>query len=126
MTTMKNQRIQRQRTKGWRMPGGVLYVGKPTRWGNPFDSRVYGMPLALDLYRELVSGSWDPNIAKRLSDTEYRAVMDKRRDWIDRFLGDHILAAARYDLSGHDLACWCPLDIACHADILLEIANATA
>lgn len=27
------------------------------------------------------------------------------------------------DLRGHDLACWCPLDQPCHADVLLEAAN---
>jgi hypothetical protein len=32
-------------------------------------------------------------------------------------------AALRPDLAGRDLACWCPLDRACHADVLLEIAN---
>jgi hypothetical protein len=26
-------------------------------------------------------------------------------------------------LRGKDLACWCPLDQPCHADVLLEIAN---
>lgn len=30
------QRIQRKRTKGWRMPEGAVYVGRPTKWGNPF------------------------------------------------------------------------------------------
>lgn len=30
------ERIQRQRTKGWRLPDGAIYVGRPTRWGNPF------------------------------------------------------------------------------------------
>ncbi|HEY9415508.1 MAG TPA: DUF4326 domain-containing protein [Pseudonocardia sp.] len=30
------KRIQRQRTKGWRMPEGAVYVGRPTKWGNPF------------------------------------------------------------------------------------------
>src|SRR6185312_6782793 len=29
-------RIQRQRTKGWRMPANTVYVGRPTKWGNPF------------------------------------------------------------------------------------------
>jgi hypothetical protein len=29
----------------------------------------------------------------------------------------------RTELAGHDLACWCPLDQPCHADILLAIAN---
>lgn len=29
------------------------------------------------------------------------------------------------ELRGRDLACWCPLDQPCHADVLLEIANCT-
>ena len=29
-------RIQRRRAKGWRMPEGAVYVGRPTKWGNPF------------------------------------------------------------------------------------------
>lgn len=27
------------------------------------------------------------------------------------------------ELRGCDLACWCPLDAPCHADVLLELAN---
>ena len=27
------------------------------------------------------------------------------------------------ELRGKNLACWCPLDQPCHADVLLEIAN---
>lgn len=30
------QRLQRRRAKGWRMPRGAVYVGRPTKWGNPF------------------------------------------------------------------------------------------
>lgn len=30
------KRIQRKRSKGWRMPEGAIYVGRPTKWGNPF------------------------------------------------------------------------------------------
>lgn len=29
----------------------------------------------------------------------------------------------RAELAGRDLACWCPLDKPCHADVLLELAN---
>jgi hypothetical protein len=29
----------------------------------------------------------------------------------------------RQELAGRDLACWCPLDQPCHADVLLELAN---
>jgi hypothetical protein len=35
-------------------------------------------------------------------------------------------AAAREELAGRDLACWCPLDQPCHADVLLHLANPTA
>ena len=34
--------IQRKRTKGWRMPPGAVYVGRPSRWGNPFTIEEYG------------------------------------------------------------------------------------
>jgi hypothetical protein len=33
--TDKPHRIQRKRTRGWRMPANTVYVGRPTRWGNP-------------------------------------------------------------------------------------------
>lgn len=29
-------RIQRKRTKGWKMPEGAIYVGRGSKWGNPF------------------------------------------------------------------------------------------
>lgn len=28
------KRIQRKRSKGWKMPSGAVYVGRPTKWGN--------------------------------------------------------------------------------------------
>lgn len=33
------KRIQRRRTAGWRMPEAAVYVGRPSRWGNPFQYR---------------------------------------------------------------------------------------
>jgi hypothetical protein len=33
------------------------------------------------------------------------------------------VATLRRDLAGKDIACWCPLDQPCHADVLLELAN---
>ena len=35
-TEVKPKRIQRKRTKGWRMPENAVYVGRPTIFGNPF------------------------------------------------------------------------------------------
>jgi Domain of unknown function (DUF4326) len=31
----KPVRVQRQRTKGWKMPENTVYVGRPTKFGNP-------------------------------------------------------------------------------------------
>jgi len=41
-------------------------------------------------------------------------------------LADHpeIIERARTELRGHYLACWCPTDVDCHADVLLDVANA--
>lgn len=41
-------RIQRLRTKGWRMPEGAVYVGRPTLFGNPWTERdavAFGVPI---------------------------------------------------------------------------------
>lgn len=36
---------------------------------------------------------------------------------------DIIKAPDLPELSGRDLACWCPLGQPCHADVLIEAAN---
>lgn len=94
------QRIQRRRTKGWRMPEGAVYVGRPSRWANPW-------PVGL---RFIDGGTMErpPSIAWFRSWAETFAWL--RPDWIA-------------SLRGRDLACWCPLDQPCHADVLLELAN---
>lgn len=90
------QRIQRKRTKGWKMPANTVYVGRPTEWGNPFKAPT--------------------------NDTMGRAYA------VVQFAGycppDSPLAeAARRILKGKNLACFCPEDQPCHADILLTLAN---
>jgi hypothetical protein len=41
------------------------------------------------------------------------------REWITPRVDE-----VRVQLAGRDLCCWCPLDRPCHADVLLELANA--
>jgi hypothetical protein len=36
------ERIQRKRSKGWRMPEGAVYVGRPTKWGTHTRSQSLG------------------------------------------------------------------------------------
>ena len=45
---MSPQRIQRKRTRGWRMPEGAVYVGRGSKFGNPFE---YLTPQGLVRYR---------------------------------------------------------------------------
>ena len=100
-------RIQRQRTKGWRMPEGAIYVGRPTRWGNRW--RVDD-----ELGRGLL---WDAETVVelyRIDITTNGSSDEAAVGWLRYYLAP---------LRGHDLACWCPLDQPCHADVLLELAN---
>lgn len=45
------QRIQRKRTKGWRLPANAVSITRPGRYGNPFTAREYGN-LALFLFEQ--------------------------------------------------------------------------
>lgn len=103
------KRIQRRRAKGWRMPPGTVYVGRPTKWGNPWTGNE---PAAIRSDRE--GTFWLVLETDEAAVAMFRAFMLGRRDF---------QAMARSDLAGKDLACWCPLDHSCHADVLLEIAN---
>lgn len=99
------KRIQRKRTKGWRMPEDAVYVGRPTRWGNPFSIEEFGVNKALELFANWISGN-----AMEITPRIMEIVGARERPCLD-------------DLRGKDLACWCPLDQPCHADVLLELAN---
>lgn len=122
MSTPK--RIQRKRTKGWRMPDGAVYVGRPTRWGNPFAvgeiaqhwHRATTHPYAFYIDRHMVVQS---DQATRL----FRRIVLEPSD--HQFVGHKAPTANEIsaELAGRDLACWCRIDQPCHADVLLEIAN---
>ncbi|PZS32992.1 MAG: hypothetical protein DLM61_05890 [Pseudonocardiales bacterium] len=89
----------RARPDTQQLPSGYVYVGRSTgdrgRWGNP--------------YNHLTTGGGRARVK-----TAYRS-------WLRRH--PEIALAARQHLAGHHLACWCPPDQPCHADVLLEIAN---
>ena len=116
------KRIQRQRTKGWRMPEGAVYVGRPTKWGNPFAIGTVINRIAMG--RSVIA---EVKVINR------EQAAEAYRQWLDgrpMLHGGHDLAPPppskgdiRERLRGLNLACWCPLDQACHADVLLEVAN---
>jgi hypothetical protein len=88
------------RTPGWRaardLPAGYVFVGRPSRWGNPFSVQEYGRDEAVRLHREWL-------------------LSDPAR-----------VAEVRAELRGRPLACWCALGLPCHADALAEVANSGA
>jgi hypothetical protein len=90
------QRIQLSRARGWRMPPDTVKVDRSTRWGNPFVAATpAGRAHAVAQFRAYIG------------DPQQRAFVED---------------ASRV-LRGKNLACWCPLDGPCHADVLLEVVN---
>ena len=114
------ERIQRKREKGWKMPEGAIYVGRPSKWGNPFqvnapvssvDRRWHYLKHALGTGAETFSS---------ITPLDSQVVVDAYTWWIIEH--PHLMCSLP-DLRDHDLVCWCPLDQPCHADVLLELAN---
>lgn len=110
-------RIQRQRTKGWKMPPNTVYVGRPTIWGNPF---VADDPtLAVEAYRRLAQhGTKTFDI--RSGGLQFA---DDRHPNSTHWAYAGFVERNIKSLRGKNLACWCRLDQPCHADVLLELAN---
>lgn len=128
------KRIQRQRTKGWRMPEGAVYVGRPSPWGNPWPVDHDAMPWVAVLlgYRGDQEGRRAAAVALHrgwitdalpISATNVGIESAFASNAAHMYLRDFLLPDKPdlEPLRGHDLACWCPLDQPCHADVLLEL-----
>lgn len=105
------RRIQRQRTKGWRMPPKTVYVGRPSKFGNPYRLSDYTFARADGTPYE------DEAAAREMAIRDFRL-------WLDVTRGGERMSKLIPALRGKNLACFCPLDQPCHADVLLELANA--
>lgn len=89
------RRIQLSRKRGWRKPPNTIVVARPGKWGNPF--RV------------------TPERSQAAAVAQFEA-------WL-KGDGLEILNAARIELRGKNLACWCKPSEPCHADVLLKLVN---
>lgn len=100
------------------MPEGAVYVGRPSRWGNPY---AVGKPYLTRAARTYYVTS--PDQAVRL----FRAWLAECLN--PEYLSVEAVKASLAELRGKDLCCWCPLvdkdgkPVPCHADVLLELAN---
>ena len=111
-------RIQLSRAKGWRMPENTVSVARGP-------GRVFGNPFT-------VADALETCMVKPAKAQAF--VVDCFANWLrgDRqnWMGPESDAAAASilarlpELRGKNLACWCKPGQPCHADVLLEIANA--
>lgn len=106
--TNKPIRVQRKRNRGYRMPPNTKYVGRPTIYGN-------------DLKVGDFVGQFGYATPEYAYDHYYETLKEFKQDCIDR--NDiEMWEAFIAPLRNKNLACFCPLDQKCHADVLLEFA----
>lgn len=89
-----SQRVLNRRTTYDRSPNCV-YVGRPSKWGNPFE-------IGRDGTRD--------------------EVVDKYEGWLRFSRQASDLRCSLHELRGKDLVCWCAPE-RCHAEVLLKLVN---
>src|SRR5688572_15881266 len=117
-TTVKERpkRIQRKRTKGWKMPENCVYVGRPTKWGNPWSEE-----------KAKASGLFKPEFIREVCVNEYRAWLTHQKSPFGEQFGIYnviqaeraAILASLEEIRGKDLCCFCTEGEPCHADVLL-------
>lgn len=117
-------RIQRKRTRGWKMPENTVSVTRPGHFGNPFKvghrykwgglgrSGIDTLMIYMESYVE----------DKRFTTIESN---QQAIEWYEIYLEKYpeLVEKIKMELKGKNLACFCSLENDCHADILLKIAN---
>lgn len=116
---MTPRRIQRKRTRGWRLPANTVIVDRTSRFGNPF-------PVKSCIEFDFADNEAD---ARKVCTEAFESVLTKGRDsewWYEGLTGR--IERIRADLPllvGKDLACTCPEDgLPCHGDVLIRLAAA--
>ena len=100
----KTKRIQLKHTKGWKLPPNTVSVSGFSKWANPYKAPKDGSRTeVVELYRKMLLTF--PQTSQGFLET------------------DSYIHTLKQELGGKDLACWCPLDVPCHADVLLELAR---
>jgi hypothetical protein len=105
-------RIQRRRTKGWRLPPNAVIVSRPSRFGNPCK-----VGLMQEMGYEDPHGVAAENFRVWLNGNRFDAPTDDADRRRERIL------AELPSLRGRDVACTCQPDQTCHGDYLLDRAN---
>lgn len=123
-------RIRRQRARGYDMQADsraanglpCVFVGRPTKFGNPYKLEDFGREVSLELYRNSIHGIWHPSDIYPRSRRLREMAQAAHKEFISHFEGMPILTI-RDELRGCNLSCYCSLADECHADDLLSISN---
>ncbi len=135
---IKPIRIQRSRQSKQITPNGldIKYVGRPTKFGNPF--KLIGDTIYIDAsYRRKVLDPWvyfchgdlekcvrlyECVVTGMMQEGEYGIELDYLHDlsyWVNHFKSIDLS-----ELKGKNLSCWCSTyNTPCHADVLLKLSN---
>lgn len=115
------KRIQMSRQRPWRAenPDAVI-VARPSKWGNPYTvtKTKYGYEVQGTMNLLGVHPTVRKARAHAVELFEIHTGPMGVHEY-DRETRELLVA----ELRGRDLACWCPLNHPCHADVLLELAN---
>jgi len=84
------------------IPEGAIYIGRPSKWGNPFSHMPYTLAKFKCIDRSEAISSY--------------------LKWLQESRDGRQLIQCIHELKGKDLACFC-MPLACHGDILLKLAN---
>lgn len=108
------KRIQRKRTKGFKTPANTIYVGRPSKFGNPFlvsKSDDYSTIRCVLAFKECLTN----NSMVYVHFDELEATTQYNRF---KYMSENIKT-----LKGKNLSCFCKEGNPCHADVLLDLAN---
>jgi hypothetical protein len=119
-------RMQLSRRKGFslqahsRAVNGLpaINVARPSKWGNPW--AIKGAREAGYSSNETELATWCARLFREWISGDQRSTTRLLMDGEERVTA---LRAALPTIRGKNLACWCPLDGPCHADVLLDLAN---
>lgn len=118
-------RIQRKRARGWVLPINAVVVTRPSEFGNPY--KISAVKFNNGEREWWVENRNINGIYCFKNKAEAQAAAVKLfRHWVEHNAPMNYVDRAKLALKGRDLCCWCALDQPCHADVLLEIANASA
>jgi hypothetical protein len=90
------------------MPAATIKIDRTTKWGNPF---------------KVGSSAAHPVTGKRVKIDTSATSIGLYKAWLRTAAGRKVVAAARRELKGCNLACWCKPGSPCHGEVLLKVAN---